>query len=97
MNNNYNSNTVVKQDFAVVKQVDGRAAHMTDTTRHPNWQSTPPPPLPDHAGSIPVQNAAKIRYINFPMTSVLTKTSLVLNLTNIGVPREYANYRTLLQ
>ena len=24
VNNNYNSNTVVKQDFAVVKQVDGR-------------------------------------------------------------------------
>ena len=24
MNNNYNSNTVVKQDFAVVEQVDGR-------------------------------------------------------------------------
>jgi uncharacterized protein (DUF2126 family) len=33
-----------------VKQVDGRAAHMTDTTRHQSWQSTP---LPDHAGSIP--------------------------------------------
>ena len=32
MNNNYNSNTVVKQDFAVVKQVDGRAAHMTGTS-----------------------------------------------------------------
>jgi hypothetical protein len=49
------SNTVVKQDFAVVKQVDGRAAHMTDTTRHQSWQSTPPPPppLPDHSGSIP--------------------------------------------
>ena len=44
-----------------------------------------------------MQNAAKIRYTNFPMTSVLTKTLLVLNLTNIGVPREYANYRTLLQ
>ena len=44
MNNNYNSNTVVKQDFAIVKQVDGRAAHMTDTTRHQSWQSTPPPP-----------------------------------------------------
>ena len=44
MNNNYNSNTVVKQDFAVVKQVDGRAAHMTDTTQHQTWQSTPPPP-----------------------------------------------------
>ena len=52
MNNNYNSNTVVKQDFAVVKQVDGRAARMTDTTRHQSWQSTPLP-LPDHAGSIP--------------------------------------------
>jgi hypothetical protein len=44
VNNNYNSNTVVKQDFAVVKQVDGRAAHMTGTTRHQSWQSTPPPP-----------------------------------------------------
>ena len=51
MNNNYNSNTVVKQDFAVAKQVDGRAAHMTDTTRHQSWQRTP---LPDHAGSISV-------------------------------------------
>ena len=51
VNNNYHSNTVVKQDFAVVKQVDGRAAHMTDTTRHQSWHSTPPPPpLPDHAG-----------------------------------------------
>ena len=48
MNNNYNSNTVVKQDFAVMKQVDGRAAHMTETTRHQSWQSIP---LPDHAGS----------------------------------------------
>ena len=47
MNNNYNSNTVVKQDFAVVKQVDGLAAHMTDTTRHQIY------PLPDPAGSIP--------------------------------------------
>ena len=46
-----NSNTVVKQDFAVMKQVDGRAAHMTETTRHQSWQSIP---LPDHAGSIPV-------------------------------------------
>ena len=46
MNNNYNSNTVVKQDFAVVKQVDGRAALMADTTRHQTWQSTPPPPPP---------------------------------------------------
>jgi hypothetical protein len=46
VNNNYNSNTVVKQDFAVVKQVDGRAARMTDTTRHQSWQSIPPPPPP---------------------------------------------------
>jgi hypothetical protein len=53
VNNNYNSNTVFKQDFAVVKQVDGRVAHITDTTRHQIWQSTP---LPDHAGSIPVNN-----------------------------------------
>jgi hypothetical protein len=51
VNNNYNSNTVVKQEFAVMKQVDGQAAHMTETTRHQSWQSTP---LPDHAGSIPV-------------------------------------------
>ena len=42
LNNNYNSNTVVKQDFAVVKQVDGQAARMTDTTRHQSWQSPPP-------------------------------------------------------
>ena len=42
MNNNYNSNTVVEQDFVVVKQVDGRAANMTDTTHHQSWQSTPP-------------------------------------------------------
>jgi hypothetical protein len=37
VNNNYNSNTVVKQDFAVVKQVDGQAAHTTNTTRHQSW------------------------------------------------------------
>jgi hypothetical protein len=55
VNNSYNSNTVVKQDFAVVKQVDGRAAHMTDTTRHQSWKSTP---LPDHAGSIPVNSTS---------------------------------------
>ena len=40
------SNIVVKQDFAVVKQVDGWVAHMADTTRHQSWQSTPPPPTP---------------------------------------------------
>jgi hypothetical protein len=34
VNNNYNSITVVKLDFAVVKQVDGRATHMTHITRH---------------------------------------------------------------
>ena len=43
MNNNYNSNTIV----------DGRAAHMIDTTRQ-SAPEHPPPPLPDHAGSIPV-------------------------------------------
>jgi hypothetical protein len=44
VNNNYNSNTAVKQDFEVVKQVDGQEAHMTDTTRHQSLQSTPLPP-----------------------------------------------------
>ena len=34
-----------------IQYVDGRAAHMTDTTLHQSWQSSP---LPDHAGSIPV-------------------------------------------
>jgi hypothetical protein len=49
VNNNYNSNTVV----------DGRAAHMTDTTR----QSAPEnPPLPDHAGSIPAAISPLIGY-----------------------------------
>jgi hypothetical protein len=42
VNKNYNWNTVFKQDFAVVKQVDWWAAHMTDTTRHQSWQSTLP-------------------------------------------------------
>jgi hypothetical protein len=42
IHNNYNSNTVV----------DGRVAHMTDTTRQ-SAPEHPPPPLPDHAGSIP--------------------------------------------
>ena len=55
MNNNSNLNTVVKQHFAVVKQVDGRAAHMTDTaTQLGTRAGRAPPPLPDHAGSIPV-------------------------------------------
>jgi hypothetical protein len=71
VNNNYNSNTVVKQDFAVVKQdfavvkqVGGRAARMTDTTRHQSWQSPPPPFLPDHAGSIPgfIQTEVSVIY-----------------------------------
>jgi hypothetical protein len=52
-----------KQDFAVVKQVDGRAAHMTDTTRHQSWQSTPPP-LPAHAGSIPGLNQIETEVFN---------------------------------
>jgi hypothetical protein len=39
VNSNYKSKIVVKQDFALVKQVDGRAAHVTDTTR----QRTHPP------------------------------------------------------
>ena len=65
MNNNYNSNTVVKQDFAVVKQVDGRAAHMTDTTRHQSWQSTPPP-LRDHAGSIPASESLGLIGMKLP-------------------------------
>jgi hypothetical protein len=34
----------------------GEAAHMTDTTRHQTWQSTPS--LPDHAGSIPVHDCS---------------------------------------
>jgi hypothetical protein len=45
VNNNYNSNTVVKQDFAVVKQVDGRVAHVHD--RHnsaPELAEHPHPP-----------------------------------------------------
>ena len=66
MNNSYNSNTVVKQDFAVVKQVDGRAAHMTDTTRHQTWQSTPLPP-PDHAGSIPGSDVPYLKQYLGPM------------------------------
>jgi hypothetical protein len=47
VNNNYNSNTVVKQYFAVVKQVDGRVAlHMTDTTQVTRAGRAPPPPPP---------------------------------------------------
>ena len=44
LNNNYNSNTVVKQDFAVVKQVDGRASThdrhnlAPELTEHPPYQ-----------------------------------------------------------
>ena len=35
-----------------IQCVDGRAAHMTDTTWHQSWQSAPPPTR-YHAGSIP--------------------------------------------
>ena len=45
---NNNSNTVVKQDL--VKQVDGRAAHMTQLGTRAGRAQHPPPPLPDHAG-----------------------------------------------
>jgi hypothetical protein len=60
MNNNYCSKTVVKQVLALY--VDGRAAHVTDTTLHLSQQSTP---LPDHAGSIPM---------NAPHISTLART-----------------------
>jgi hypothetical protein len=46
VNNNSNSNTVVKQ-------VDGRATPMTNTTRTRAGRALPPSPLQDHAGSIP--------------------------------------------
>jgi hypothetical protein len=41
-NNSYSSNTVVEEILQLY--VDGRAAHVTDTTLHQGWQSTPPPP-----------------------------------------------------
>ena len=44
---NNNPNTIVKQDFAVVKQVDGRVAHMTNTTWHQSWQRNPSGPPPN--------------------------------------------------
>ena len=59
MNNNYNSNTVVKQDFAVVEQVDGRVKSLESNcnVQRPGGEVVAlrknPPPLPDHAGSIP--------------------------------------------
>jgi hypothetical protein len=77
VNNNYSSNTVVKQDFAVVKKVDGRAAHMTDTTRHQSWQSTPPP-LPDHAESIPGINYYNLA-IEKDRDSILTAITTIWN------------------
>jgi predicted KAP-like P-loop ATPase len=63
---NNNSNTIIKQDFAVVQQVDGRVAQMTDTTWHQSWQSNPPP-LPDHDGSIPEKYDRKAfrRHLHF--------------------------------
>ena len=65
MNNNYNSNTVVKQEFAVVEEVDGQVNSPEKKLQHtcaggvrkiflnraPKKICTP---LPDHAGSIPV-------------------------------------------
>ena len=44
MNNNYNSNTVVKQDFSVVKQVDGRAGIHDRHNSAPELAEHPPPP-----------------------------------------------------
>ena len=58
MNNNYNSNTVVKQDFAVVKQVDGRAAHMTTQLGM------------DHAKSIPEFRPCVYNKTVIPLTLV---------------------------
>ena len=78
MNNNYNSNTVVKQDFAVVKQVAGRATQMTDTTRHQSWQSTSPP-LPDHAGSIPGEKHRETS--NVSLGNIVAKTLFPTNVS----------------
>jgi hypothetical protein len=52
VNNKYNSNTVVKQDFAVVKQVDGWAGGTHDQHNSAPELAEHPTPLPDHAGSI---------------------------------------------
>ena len=73
MNNNYNSNTVVKQDFAVVEQVDGRVKSLESNcnvlvalrkkfrkiflNRAPKKIRTP---LPNHAGSIPGYSTIKL-------------------------------------
>jgi hypothetical protein len=77
VNNNYNSNTVVKQDFAAVKQVDGQAAHMTNTTRHQlgrNWWEvwgvTPP-------------KKSQERGPNFPSLGVLDRMLELRNMLNI--------------
>jgi hypothetical protein len=68
VNNNYNLNTVVKQDFAVVKQVDGRVKSLESNCNvlvrknfFPKKLSTgggggrcfPKKNFHDHAGSIP--------------------------------------------
>jgi hypothetical protein len=42
VNNNYNSNTVVKQDSAVVKQVDGRAGTHDRHNSAPELAEHPP-------------------------------------------------------
>jgi hypothetical protein len=68
VNNNYNSNTVVKQDFAVVVKQDFAVVVKQDfavvvkqvdgraahMTDTTRHQSWQSTPLPDHAGSIPV-------------------------------------------
>jgi hypothetical protein len=83
LDNNYNSNTaVVKQDFAVVKQVDGRAAHMIDRHNSAPELAEHPPPPPDHAGSIPGLMASEfysrqlIFMSNLPWGQVVKKVKL---------------------
>ena len=81
MNNNYNSNTVVKQDFAVVKQVDGQEAHMTDTTRHQQgWNCW------EVWGVIPPKKSQE-RGPNFPTSGVPDGMLELRNVLNI---KEYS-------
>jgi hypothetical protein len=68
LDNNYNSNTaVVKQDFAVGNQVDGRAAHMID--RHnsaPELAEHPPHTVPPHCAPyppVPLGKLLKLEYL----------------------------------
>jgi hypothetical protein len=42
VNNNYNSNTVVKQDFAVVERVDGRVKSLESNCNVLVWKNFPP-------------------------------------------------------